>query len=311
MNTEECLRQATQKLAHADIGTPRLDALVLLEDVSGRDRAWLLAHPEHKLSSAKLAKLEKLLSRRVGHEPLAYVRGHTEFYGREFVITPAVLEPRPESETMIDLLKSLPGLPADVHIADVGAGSGALGITAKLELPEAQVELLEIDPDAIKVAQINVDKYTMYINIARGDLLAATRQNNNVLLCNLPYVPDKHKVNEAATKEPSIAIFGGPDGLDIYRRLFEQVKDLQNKPLFILTESLPPQHAALTEMAALAGYKLATINDFIQVFRVSGRPRYFCSARLVQAYIFSIYFLYIGMSEMLVDATPNTPYRSP
>ena len=83
-----------------------MDALVLLEDVLGIDRARLLAEPDMEISSAQLAELKKLLNQRAKHVPLAYVRGKTEFYGREFVITPAVLEPRPESETMIDLLKS-------------------------------------------------------------------------------------------------------------------------------------------------------------------------------------------------------------
>src|SRR5260221_14788444 len=107
MLVNDWLAKATHKLELAGIGTARLDALVLLEDVTGRDRAWLLAHPEAKISANEAAKLEKLLNQRAKHLPLAYVRGKTEFYGREFVITPAVLEPRPESETMIDLLLQL------------------------------------------------------------------------------------------------------------------------------------------------------------------------------------------------------------
>lgn len=269
MTIDIYLQRATYQLEQAGIGTARLDALVLLEDVTGRDRAWLLARPDHKLSSAEVAKLTKLLTWRTAHEPLAYVRKKTEFYGREFIITPAVLEPRPESETMIDLLKKLsksPDWPAKPRIADVGAGSGALGITVKLELPEAQIELLEIDPEALKIAQKNVDKYTTNINVIESDLLTGSRQDNNVLLCNLPYVPDSHKINEAALHEPKLAIFGGPDGLDVYSRLFEQVKKYQNRPLFILTESLPPQHEALAKIAKQAGYKLITTDDFIQVF---------------------------------------------
>jgi release factor glutamine methyltransferase len=248
-----------------------LDALVLLEDVTGHDRAWLLAHPDHKLSSSQVTTLTKLLNRRAKHEPLAYVRKKTEFYGREFIITPAVLEPRSESETMVDQLKKLskaPNWPAEPKIADVGTGSGALGITAKLELPEAQVELLEIDPKALKVAQKNVDKYTANVSFIGSDLLENSSQNNNVLLCNLPYVPDSHKVNQAAMREPKLAIFGGGDGLDIYRRLFDQVKKLKKRPLFILTESLPPQHDTLQRIAEEAGYRLSKTDDFIQVFRI-------------------------------------------
>ncbi len=321
MNLDYWLTQAVTHLAQAGIGTARLDALVLLEDVVGRDRAWLLAHPEEELSKGQVDKLEKLLRRRVAHEPLAYVRGKTEFYGREFIITPAVLEPRPESETMIDLLKELclftptatpsryskpslrhpkldlgpsriksaggthnvlgPGFRRDdaggslaptIRVADVGAGSGALGITAALELPGVSIDLLEIDAAALEVAKMNVDKYTISVSVIQSDLLnlqGRTLQDYDVLLCNLPYVPDSHTINQAAMHEPRIAIFGGPDGLDLYRRLFEQVAKQQKQPLFILTESLPPQHEALQAIAEAASYKLLKSDDFIQVFQLT------------------------------------------
>lgn len=241
--------------------------MVLLEDVTGRDRAWLLANPDHEISSDEQAVLTSLLNRRARHEPLAYVRQKTEFYGREFTITTAVLEPRPESETMIDILKKLSDMPARPSISDVGAGSGALGITAKLELPKARVELLEIDSEALKVAQKNVDKYTMQIDATRSDLLDSARHSADILLCNLPYVPDTHQINQAARHEPDTAIFGGPDGLDLYRKLFEQIKRLKNRPLFILTESLPPQHDGLQAIASQVGYQLTDVDDFIQAFR--------------------------------------------
>lgn len=267
MTAGNWLARATQKLEQAGIGTARLDALVLLEDVSGHDRAWLLAHSEHELSSAEQTLLTKLFNQRAEHEPLAYVRGKTEFYGRTFVITPAVLEPRPESETMIDLLKKLPDLPTEARIADVGTGSGALGITAKLELPRAHVELLEIGPEAIKVAQKNVDLFTIQVNIIESNLLENTKQINDILLCNLPYVPDGYAINPPAMREPHIAIFGGSDGLDLYRQLFDQVKRLQVKPLYILSEALPPQHELLASTAREEGYNLRQTDDFIQVFR--------------------------------------------
>lgn len=265
------LRQATKKLEQAGIGTARLDALVLLEDVSGHDRAWLLAHPDHKLSPSQTTKLEKLLAQRAEHYPLAYLRKKTEFYGREFVITPDVLEPRPESETMIDLLKSLPDLPAEPSLADVGTGSGALGITAKLEIPKSHVELLEIDPKALKVAQKNVDLFTIETRITESDLLDGTDTSFDALLCNLPYVPDGYQINPPAMREPQIAIFGGPDGLDLYRELFDQIQKRTNKPLYILTEALPPQHEVLRVIAADHGYDAAGSDDFIQVFRRSSQ----------------------------------------
>jgi len=283
MTTDDWLASATKQLEQAGIGTARLDGLVLLEDCIEHDRAYLLAHSELKLSSIVLTKLTNLLSRRLNHEPLAYVRGETEFYGRRFIITPAVLEPRPESETMIELLKKLPiwkthplsqtntttcdeTLPVAVRIADVGSGSGALGITAKLELPQADVYLLDIDSETLKVAKTNVDLFTLAISVIESDLLAKVDQAFDILLCNLPYVPDDYTINQAAKHEPSIAIFGGSDGLDIYRKLFEQLKIVPKQPLYILTESLPFQHEALKRIAQAGNYRLIAADDFIQVF---------------------------------------------
>jgi release factor glutamine methyltransferase len=276
MTIGEWLRAASKRLEAAGIGTARLDLLVLLEDCLGINRARLLAEPDMELSMAQTTKLEKLLKRRAAHEPLAYIRGKTEFYGRDFVITPAVLEPRPESETMIDIFKVLakggllsqkePGSGLPLRIADVGAGSGALGITAALEAPNTIVELLDIDPDTLKVAKTNVDKFTLSIRVVRSNLLEQSARDYDVLLCNLPYVPDDYHINQAAGREPRIAIFGGQDGLDLYRRLFQQVSELPKQPLYILTESLPPQHAALQAIARRHGYELTKTDDFIQLF---------------------------------------------
>src|SRR5690348_16610813 len=104
MTVESWLKRSTGRLNRAGISSARLDSLILLEDELQRGRAWLLAHPETKISQLKLKKLEHKLARRLKHTPLAYIRGFSEFYGRQFKINRHVLEPRPETETMIDLL---------------------------------------------------------------------------------------------------------------------------------------------------------------------------------------------------------------
>ena len=266
MTVQEWLKLAEQKLSGAGVATARLDSLVLLEDVTGIDRALILANPETELTSSQQAKLTNLLNRRQNHEPLAYIRGHSEFYGREFLVTPAVLVPRPESEAIIDLLKTLPSLPVSPKIADIGTGSGALGITAFLELKNASVELLEIDPKALAVAKTNVDKFTISVSTILSDLLTNSQQENDVLLCNLPYVPDGYPINTAAGHEPKLALFAGSDGLDLYRKLFEQLKNRSMRPLYLLCESLPEQHQALSSIAAANNYHLKQTDGFIQVF---------------------------------------------
>ncbi|HET8991405.1 MAG TPA: HemK/PrmC family methyltransferase [Candidatus Saccharimonadales bacterium] len=267
MQVGDWLKSAEIKLADNGIATGRLDALVLLEDCLQKNRAWLLANSEFVIKPLLLEEINNLLSRRAQHEPLAYIRGKTEFYGREFYVNSSVLEPRPETESMIECLLNLPDISPNWWYADVGTGSGAIGITVALELQTDKLILLDIEKSALKVAKTNVDKFTLSINTKLSNLIADTDRTFDVLLCNLPYVPDSFHINLAASYEPAIAIFGGKDGLDIYRQLFTQVAKTTARPLYILTESLPPQQPELKELANDSGYLLTKTSDFIQVFK--------------------------------------------
>lgn len=265
MNNEKWLKYAESRLVRAGIGSARLDALILLEDSIKKDRSWILAHPEEVISKTKLKSLDSKLKKREKHLPLAFVRGHTEFYGRKFLVNRHTLEPRPESEAMIDLLLKLP-LPSDTVIADVGSGSGALGITAALELRNHNVDLYDIDAATLSVARHNQALHELHLHTRKSDLLKRHIRSYDVILANLPYVPDHYKINQAAAMEPKIAIFGGKDGLDIYRRFFTQLHHFSWKPKFVLTESLPPQHSDLAKIAESNGFKPLKSEDFIQVF---------------------------------------------
>jgi release factor glutamine methyltransferase len=263
---KDWLAYATERLEAAGVPTARLDALILLEDALGHDRAYMLAHPEVTLAKTTHELLETQLIRRAGHEPLAYVRGKSEFYGRTFKVNRATLQPRPETETMIEHFLNLP-LAAGSIIADIGTGSGAIAISAKLEEPSLQVHATEIQPQALTVARTNAALFGADVSFHEGDLLQpVTNLQLAVILANLPYVPDSHTINQAAMQEPAIAIFGGPDGLDPYRKLFAQAKLLPHLPRYILTESLPFQHASLRQIANDSGYRLIETADFIQVF---------------------------------------------
>lgn len=267
MTVKDWLTTNQSHLEQSGITTARLDCLVLLEDALGKDRAFLLTHPETSIPPASVTTLSKQVAKRAKHTPLAYIRGRTEFYGREFIINMHVLEPRPESETMIDVLKRLP---EPAHVIDVGTGSGALAITAKLELPQTTVMALDIDPKCLEIARQNCHQYQVNIKLIQNDLLRGLRiQDDTILICNLPYVPDKFTLNQAAMNEPKVAIFGGKDGLDHYRTLFEQVSDSKVKPTHVLTESLPFQHAELITIARQHNYTQAIEDDFIQGFQMT------------------------------------------
>jgi release factor glutamine methyltransferase len=258
------LKKSTAALTAAGIGTARLDCLVIMEHVLQKDRSYLLAHPDTEVSSSLSTKFTQLLQRRTVHEPLAYILGKVEFYGREFYVDARVLVPRPESETLITLLR---GSSYDV-LADIGTGSGALAITAKLEHDATSVLAVDIDEGCLKVARKNARNQAADVSFYSGDLTEPIKHmltDHSVLLCNLPYVPDAHKVNRAALLEPRAAIFGGKDGLDVYRRLFSQLAGLKCKP-DVLCESLPFQHNTLITIAEACGYTPKITDDFVQYF---------------------------------------------
>lgn len=291
MKTSEWLRDAQQHLTLAGIATARLDSLILLEDATGHDRAWLLAHPEIALESSVVQKLQTQLKRRMKHEPLAFIRGKTEFYGRDFTLNHHVLVPRPESETIITLLNYLQkhnfhfskfskeapwkngdrDIEGSLVIVDIGTGSGALAITAKLEYPKARVIATDIDENCLKIARRNAKTLGASVKFFQGDLLSPLPHLqstfNSLVIANLPYVPNEHSINRATHHEPALALFGGIDGLDLYRRLFDQARQIPVPPQTIITESLPSQHRALAQIARTSGYSLLKTDDFVQAFR--------------------------------------------
>lgn len=265
MTVGEFIRDISAQLSVAGIGTARLDCLVLLEDAMGRNRANLLAHPEQDIPAPLLTKLNNFVTRREQHVPLAYIRGRASFYGREFAVDQHVLVPRPESEAMIEILKEL--RLAAPTIADIGCGSGCLGITAYLEIAGANVTLYDVSQTALDIAKINADKLQARVNFKRQDLLQGMDQHLDVILANLPYVPDAYPINQAAQHEPKLALFAGADGLDLYRRLFGQLQLLgNNKPPYILTEALHDQLNPLSDIAKAADYHEAKRSGLVQLF---------------------------------------------
>ena len=270
--TGDILRHATARLQAVGIATARLDSLVLLEDVLNTNSTHILARPDESMTIEQQQHIIRLLKLRESHVPLAYIRHKTEFYGREFYIDKRVLEPRPESETMIDSLHELaPALPTNTAIIDVGTGSGALAITAKLEIPNICAYATDIDEQCLVIARRNARMLRTSVAFSHANLLNTLNINSPpqvIVLANLPYVPNDFHINRAATHEPKRAIFGGPDGLDVYRLLFNQLRTRHDLPTtHVITESLPPQHDTLAAIASAASYSLTGTNDFIQVFK--------------------------------------------
>lgn len=270
MNIHKWLKEATEKLESVSVPSAKLDAEVLLADLLDKDRSWLHTHPDFELKASDQIILDKQISRRTEHEPIAYIRGKQEFYGREFIVSPDTLTPRPETETMVEVLLEI--VERDQTIIDLGTGSGCIAITAKLELPDSAVYATEISESALKIAKQNAAKLKSDVTFLHADLMSRLDANvieGAILCCNLPYVPDDYTINKAATHEPKIALFSGNDGLDHYRKLFSSLAMLElrgQSPAAILTETLPMQHKELELIANEHDYKLMQTRDFIQVF---------------------------------------------
>lgn len=264
MTVGEFLQTTTAALQNAGITTARLDCLVLLEDILGVARSNLLAHPEAELTTSQMAILTAQVTERKKHRPLAYIRGKAAFYGRTFAVNDAVLVPRPETETIIDILKGLP-LPKNTSIADIGTGSGCLAITAALELPDARVTGYDISAEALQVASANAQRLDATVDFQISNLLQDA-PTQDVLLANLPYVPDHFPINQAATHEPKLALFSGADGLNHYKLFWQQISTATQKPRFVLTEALPEQHHALAQLARHAGFVQDRKQGLVQMF---------------------------------------------
>lgn len=265
--TSQWLKRAEFLLTEAGVATARLDSLILLEDVTNENRAHLLAHPELELSLNQEEQLDTMLQRRRHHEPLAYIRSKVAFYGRDFIVNKHVLVPRPESESMIEILQRYGEAPT---IIDIGTGSGALAISAKLGRPKSKVIAIDIDENCLAVAKQNAARLNADITLQHGDLLRnidLTKCTGPiVILANLPYVPDQYEINNAAKHEPKLALFGGADGLDLYRVMFDQLSQLEDQKLIVITEALESQHCALTGIAKNHGFTPMKTDGLAQSF---------------------------------------------
>ncbi len=253
------------KLQQAGVPNGRTDCLVLLADLFGKDKSWVHAHPELELDQLQQRELNYKLQKRQKRIPLAYIRGFSEFYGRKFTVNSNVLIPRPESESFIELLKFLNFESA--RIADIGTGSGCLGVSAALELPDAKVDLYDIDAATLAVAGHNAAQYELKPGIFESDLLNNLQpEKYDIFLANLPYVPEGLITSPEIKQEPAEALFSGPKGLDHYNKFWDQAGGLKTKPKYILTESLEEQHGPLEELAIKNGYKLLKTAVLVQLF---------------------------------------------
>jgi release factor glutamine methyltransferase len=259
------LRLATDQLESAGVESFHLDAELILANSLKKDRTYLHANPEQIISSDICSLANKWLKDRKKRIPLAYIFGHKEFYGRNFLVNRSVLIPRPESEDIINLLLKL-RLTTHTRLVDVGTGSGCLGITAKLEIPDLKVELSDISNEALAVAKQNATKLIAPVDIIKSDLLSNIKENIDIIVSNLPYVDKSWERSIETNFEPEVALFAKNNGLEIIYRLIDEASvKLANQGLLIL-ESDITQTKAIIQYAKKNHFKFENNQGYITAF---------------------------------------------
>ena len=272
----EALRRATADLNRAGIEGAGNDARRLLSAAVGCSAAQVLARPERPLSTAEVESFGRFITRRAAREPVSRILGEREFYGRSFAISAATLDPRADSETLIDAALTLVALEGwqrrPLRILDVGTGSGCLLLTLLLELPTAVGVGTDVSVAALKVARANAGRLGLAprAHWLCGDLLEAVRGPFHILISNPPYIPSRQIAEvepEVREYDPAVALDGGEDGLDVFRRLIAKADEVVANGWLVLETGHDQADRVAALLAARGCGKLRVHRD------VAGRRR--------------------------------------
>lgn len=247
----QALRQSIETL-HKTSDTPNLDAQILLASTLDKTRAWVISHPEVRLSDSEKSKYQADIDALARGTPLPYLLGKWEFYGLDFFITPDTLIPRPETEILVEhALEWLGNRPGHHIIADIGTGSGCISIALTKSTPDLTVIASDISLPALKIARKN-SKYHQVegqIHFLQSDLLPPLPIKFDLICANLPYIPaETLTALKIYGHEPDLALNGGEEGLDYITKLLE-----------ITREYLNPTGAILLEIDQSQGMKLQSL----------------------------------------------------
>jgi release factor glutamine methyltransferase len=260
MTIAETQRQAENRLRAAGIESFRLDTTLLLEKVTGKRRAWLLAHDEEELDEPTNRRFEVLVERRTQRTPLVHLTNTREFYGLDLYIDERVLTPRVETEKMVEY--AIKYAPKDSRLIDIGTGSGAIAIAIKKHRPDLEIIATDVSAEALKVARRNAGKHQVEVQLIPSDLFGSVVGRFATVVTNLPYLRDDADLMPEVRKEPGVALFGGSDGLELYRRFLEQLPAHLEPGGFLFTECDPWQHEDVIKAAATVGLKLVERDNY-------------------------------------------------
>lgn len=256
----EALRRGAVFLREMGSPSARLDAEVLLGHCTGLRRVALYVQPERVLTSEEEPCYRMLLDRRARREPVSYLVGRKEFYGLMFRVDERVLIPRPETEVLVErALEYGRRKETDLRVADIGTGSGCIAVALARHLPGARIYATDISSAALEVADENRRSHGVSdrVILLQGDLCAILPESVDLLVCNPPYTVWQSLPRGISDYEPRIALDGGADGLELYRRLFGQMPDYLRSKGYALLEFGDGQGPAVTAMARELGPGIA------------------------------------------------------
>lgn len=229
MQLKQALTSAVEQLESSDVGSPRLNAETLLLFVLGVNRAYLYAHPERELTHEEQARYDEVIRQRAGDVPSQYITGHQEFWGLDFLVSPAVLIPRPETEHLVETVLNLVSEVPAPRIVDVGTGSGCIALALAHELKSAEIYGVDLSAEALEIARANAARLQLdsRVRFLDSNVLEALggRCDFDFVVSNPPYVGfnEADKVQRSVFKyEPRMAVFAGYNGLDVIRPLIKQ-----------------------------------------------------------------------------------------
>ena len=240
------------------IPDPRREAMWLLARAWGLEEITLRLHPEREVPAAVETRYRDWLARRAAGEPAHHLTGECEFWGRDFLVSPVVLVPRPETELVIQVALDLP-LPATARVLDVGTGSGGIAVSLASERPKWRVSAVDTSPEALAVARTNAHRHGIEIEFHQGNLTKAVAPPLDLVVANLPYIPTAVLADlpREVGFDPVSALDGGPDGLDLIRRLVDDLPRLLRPCGGAVLEIGEDQADAVAELANAAGLGVA------------------------------------------------------
>lgn len=269
-NIKSVLTFGIFELKHLE--NPTLEAEVLLMNVLGKDRVFFRTHPEYELKKEDIVLYEFFIQQRSQHIPVAYIIGYKKWAGLNIKVNKDVLIPRDETEILVqNILESVlvtpPKFPSmrgtlnSLRILDIGTGSGCISIYLAKKLPNSTITCLDISKKALTVAQQNFEAQNIKATLVASDLLEKIPKNSHfdIIVANLPYVPENLKVTKDLSYEPSNAIFSGDDGLGHIRRLNVQIQEKNIKFHALWLEFLPLQKKEIEKI--FNNYKVEFCTD--------------------------------------------------